>query len=59
MSPLPASFRIEPELVTQSIGLVSVELHLIRDLSSVDIGQLEFIIKDYSGGMGSKHMVRR
>ena len=53
MSPLPASFRIEPELVTQSIGLVSVELHLIRDLSSVDIGQLEFIIKDYSGGMGS------
>ena len=53
MSPLPASFRIEPELVTQSIGLVSVELHLIRDLSSVDIGQLEFIIKDHSGDMGS------
>ena len=53
MSPLPASFRIEPELVTQSIGLVSVELHLIRGLSSVDIGQLEFIIKDHSGDMGS------
>lgn len=53
VSPLPASFRIEPQLVTKSFDSVSVELHLIRGLSSVDIGQLEFIIKDSSGDMGA------
>ncbi len=49
ISPLPASFRIEPELVTQSFDSISVELHMIRGLNSVDIDQLEFIIKDFSG----------
>ena len=53
MSPLPASFRIEPQLVTKSFDFVNVELHLIRGLSSVDIDQIELIIKDSSGDMGA------